>query len=84
MLVANIIESLVNFLGSVFLIISVIYHQIYVIDNFLPAFICLFCLLKMCPSNFTSDCSIFSAMETINYYENLLMKIFKVYTMGPK
>ena len=23
-------------------------------------------------------------METINYYENLLIKIFKVYTMGPK
>ena len=68
-----------NLLGSVFLIISVIYHQIYVIDNFLPAFICLFCLLKMCPSNFTSDCSIFSAMETINYYENVLMKIFKVH-----
>ena len=38
----------------------------------------------MCPSNFTSDCSIFLAMETINYYENLFMKIFKVYTMGPK
>ena len=37
----------------------------------------------MYPSNFTSDRSIFSAMETINYYENLLMKIFKVHN-GPK
>ena len=33
----------------------------------------------MCPSNFTSDRSIFSAMETINCHENLLMKIFKVH-----
>ena len=33
----------------------------------------------MYPSNFTSDRSIFSAMERINYYENLLMKIFKVH-----
>ena len=37
------------------------------------------CQLKMCPRNFTSDRSIFSAMKTINYYENLLMKIFKVH-----
>ena len=33
----------------------------------------------MYPSNFTSDRSIFSAVETINYYENVLMKIFKVH-----
>ena len=33
----------------------------------------------MYPSNFTSDRSIFSAMETINYYQTLLMKIFKVH-----